>query len=919
MKRILLVFLFAATLMLAACGSPADDKILPGGTDQPVDTSEISEIPDDDALAPTEYSGIENLAFIAGVFSECDNYRAVTTGVVSADLRGNSYYQTVFGRREFSGGKLLTLSASKSAFVSVAEEKYFAGDRVLIRRQTEKSLIDGENTTFDGDPECASSDEYRASYGEVPRGASDLTINRDTVLSTGRIGRDGENYYLSASLDPVKSTAVYQKRIATLMGSADIPSFESVDITFFFDAHWKITRMRVNEVYRVEKFGMICTSDLVTYFDYGGVESGFADYYAAFENRDLDKFVRRKTRGDYIAEAFSDGLGGAFKATVSSGGESAEMLVGKRGDGTAVSFGGTGAYYKDKLYFTAGGKSYSLDALAFLSSLSSDGANFNDIAEDADFEKIFSAAADGFKITANGATASFDLVLGGVSASAAINFDTSGETARHTGFTAYLDVGGGYAFSALPYDGGLAFVAPDVDSASDITGAAISFANGMAGSVFSADFGAELKIAEKPITCEKGRFSYDKGSENFVFKANFIKDDFTYRVRYASLESAAYVIVDDDKYVLGGGDRDKIKEFFEELTGGVLGEIKDKSPLFALIDLVGKTDFAALDLKEFSNTRTVGVSPSGNNKMSSEYFGFPVSATAAELTFGGYAESISVSGVSGYEKLDDITELLSAAGKTYAAARDDKGDAAFKISGQTTLLLGMAEISLSPIPILVTAEIAARGEDVEAYIKLSYDYYFAGVGIIGAMIINGDTDTEIAIKNEELYISRHQTTYGRSSLLRYVETACDYREYRHVTVDYAKAHFSEILGFVLNVGDDVQSVLDAMGQLPAGKRKFVLGEYLKDYSYSGNKFYLTLSGDGIMGGGALGDLDAEISRRADGRLSAITISGSLEETSSVVANLQLDSLTQPFGYTQAKEDIDRVISAVSASGAALQK
>ena len=919
MKKILLVLLFAATLLLAACGQD------PGGssatdTQESASTGDIVEIPDDDALAPTEYSGSENLAFIAGVFSECDNYRAVTTGVAVAEVKGSSHYQTIFDSREFFDGKLMMLSTSKSDFVSVAEEKYFEENRVLIRRQTEKESIDGEHTAFFGEPGYMTIDEYRASYGEIPRGVSDFSINRETILSTGKLGWDGENYYLTVSLDPVKSTAACRKNIATLMGTADLPTYLSVKVTFFFNERWQVTRTRVNETYAVEKFGMTCASDLVTYFYYGAAKNDLADFYAAYENKNLNGFVRAKTGGDYVAEAFSGARTGAFKVTASSGGDSAEAYAVRSGDGIFLNFGGTNAYYTDdKLYFVAGGKNYCLDAFALSDAFLSEDVGFKDIIESADFKTIFSAAAEGFEFTSGGAGASLSLDLGGVSATVALTFDISGGAARLSGLTANLSLGGGYGISAESCDFPGAVAVPDTVGATDITASAISVAESLKGSVFSADFGAELELAGKPITCEKGRFSYNKENGNYVFRANFIKDEFTYRVRFTSLENAAYLVVDDDKYVLGGTDRIRIKEFFDELTGGILGEIKEKSPLFAALNILRGTDPATVDLKAFKGSQTVVLRPNRKYTMASDYFGLPVSASVAEMTFSGYSESMNVSGVSGYDRLDDITELLLAAGKTYSEATDDNGDTAIKISGQITLLLGMEEITLSPILIDVTAEIAMRGGETEGYIKLSYDYYFAGVGVIGVMIINGDTDTEIVIKNKELYIYRHQTTYGRSSLLRYVETACDYHEYRHVTVDYAKAHFSEILGFILNVGDTVQSVIDSMGQLSTQHKKFVLSEYLKDYSYSGGKFYLTLNGEGMMGGGAIGDLSAEITKSADGRMGRVTFSGALDESSSVTADLKLDNLTSAFTYSQAKTDINRVINAVASSGAVLQK
>ena len=188
-------------------------------------------------------------------------YHTDSSSEVSANALGVTVNQYVEGGKNYKDGVLIASTFSRGEGLGapspVAMQKFFGADKAVIRSAVSSDPADwaGSETEWNaGEPsEILSREQYSSRYGLWGTEFSDYVMQEDTILSFEEIVREGEEYVLSFSLDPVESTHYYGNQMITMGGLSACPAFEYVNVTLRYTEDWSITEMRISEKYTSSK------------------------------------------------------------------------------------------------------------------------------------------------------------------------------------------------------------------------------------------------------------------------------------------------------------------------------------------------------------------------------------------------------------------------------------------------------------------------------------------------------------------------------------------------------------------------------------------------------------------------------------------------------------------------------------------
>ena len=319
----------AAAFLFFACQSHES-----GYTPPPDDVHTVTTPPPSDGSTPEDYEGLDNLAFMAGRLASREYYHTENNGLVDSIVN-----QTVVGSKDYYKGLMITESVSTSAFVNVAEQKFFGDGKVVVRGpESGKSSWDGINTVWSDDKPVAVYDEaqYEEKYGLWATEFSDYVLNAETVLEVSELNVLGDGLYSQTfTLDPGTSTYYYKHQMMTMGGLGDYPLFSSVVMTFTFDDSWAVQKVDIAEEYEVYAFfitvGCKASSTIVYSYDENDVdvsayESYFSKYADAAATGDGDKELGVT---DYLQLGFAEYLSepSSFAFSLDFGGGKTEGIV----------------------------------------------------------------------------------------------------------------------------------------------------------------------------------------------------------------------------------------------------------------------------------------------------------------------------------------------------------------------------------------------------------------------------------------------------------------------------------------------------------------------------------------------------------------------------------------------------------------
>ncbi len=226
---------------------------------------------------PNDYSPLENLAFAAYNFNNQPSWEATYIGeVVAAGIK-----QKVKNIRQYDGNSLFTQAISASSLKTVAEQKYFRGNKIFYRPYTKLNPAD-MTAIWSNDASELSTEEYYKNYGLIPNEIFKFVIDESTVLSSENIQSENYAYKFTLSTDCVK---YFKNEVRTLAGSKSDPEYISVECTIEIDENWNVIKTTSTEKYKVAILGGItCESVSEETFALGGdvviKEKAFFDAYA---------------------------------------------------------------------------------------------------------------------------------------------------------------------------------------------------------------------------------------------------------------------------------------------------------------------------------------------------------------------------------------------------------------------------------------------------------------------------------------------------------------------------------------------------------------------------------------------------------------------------------------------------------------
>ena len=274
--------------VMAGCSSePAKKYVLPDSM------SVILEPPQ--SGAPTDYSALDNVGFIAGKLASRDYYHVESKSDVTATVKvliTIEAKQTVTGSKDYQSGILVTnaISKSENAFApSKAIQRYFGEDEVYVRDPATDNKEEWDlDMEWSGEaPEVLNDAEYEKAYGLRASEFSDFVINEETVLDEGTVQEKDGVYTLTLSLDPDTAPAYYVNQMVTMGDLDEAPDFSKLNITVEFTADWTVLSVRTEEEYTSKK-GVTAScagGSTITYsYDKADVDiSAYEEYFRQYE------------------------------------------------------------------------------------------------------------------------------------------------------------------------------------------------------------------------------------------------------------------------------------------------------------------------------------------------------------------------------------------------------------------------------------------------------------------------------------------------------------------------------------------------------------------------------------------------------------------------------------------------------------
>ncbi len=448
-KRSLIVKILAGVFVVSAVSTgavlvlqnrePVPENVITAGH------TAMAQPPSDGSL-PDEHTGMENLSYMAYNLRSAAAYRSEAFSTVSTKVGFISYTQEVETYKDYAGGVMVTEDIAKSSLVNSAMQTCFVGGRALWRNAASSSAKDwqGKDTAWsEGEPSNYSEEDYMRLYGLPSTEFSVYVLNEETVADCSAVTDNGDGTY-TQTFYPDTQTAgqYYVRRMKTMGGLSDYPVFNSIEITYTFDASWRVLSSRTVENYAVS-LGIISSDDCSavteqTYYyeadkvDVSDYENFFSRYVESESQGDIEG-DRQPTAADYLSAAFAPVLadGAQFRLTGALGEMplSGRVFAGMVGSSVELraELGDIALWFSEgKIYVRAGENLVALSAET-LGEIAG-AAGLGDALGGLDLNALLSQLAGGQLVqTDGGATLFAALELAGMSLPLTFEFSRSGE------------------------------------------------------------------------------------------------------------------------------------------------------------------------------------------------------------------------------------------------------------------------------------------------------------------------------------------------------------------------------------------------------------------------------------------------------------------------------------------------------------
>ncbi len=292
---------------------------------------------------PTEVAPIDNIGYMAYVLdsqpfyniyaynsTKSTGYEQITQSwkdYKTADASGEEFDVMVASDLSYSG---LIKSATQTCFIGDNEAHVRGGNK------PGKNSVPLDIEWANGKPSVYDREKYKYDYGEFAKEISVYVINEKTVDGADAVVDNGDGTYSQKFYLNEGAGCWYQYGMKTRGGLKKFPVFKKIEITFTFDAEWRIIESYCEERATINPralggMDMSSTSKTTTQFDY--TEEGFDEAHFAYFKDYYKSYVGSKPDDGTDEEpvyGVIEILGGGFGKVLSQSGQqfSLDLTVG---------------------------------------------------------------------------------------------------------------------------------------------------------------------------------------------------------------------------------------------------------------------------------------------------------------------------------------------------------------------------------------------------------------------------------------------------------------------------------------------------------------------------------------------------------------------------------------------------------------
>lgn len=241
---------------------------------------------------PLEYTGAQNVSFMAYQLAHAEHYRLDVNATVTTKILFISYEQKVQTYKDYKDGVMIAVDISNSTFVNLAKQTCEIGGKSVTRASAESdaSKWSGRDTawsTNDKDVTVYSSEEYKKAFGLPYTAFSVYVLSNKTIDRWSEVIQNADGTYTQTIYPNVqKASEYYAISMKNNGGLTSLPKFHSIAITYTFDSEWHVLSSVTTENYGIE-MSVIKSDDCsaVTYQTY--------DYTTAADTSDFEGYFKK--------------------------------------------------------------------------------------------------------------------------------------------------------------------------------------------------------------------------------------------------------------------------------------------------------------------------------------------------------------------------------------------------------------------------------------------------------------------------------------------------------------------------------------------------------------------------------------------------------------------------------------------------
>ena len=366
---------------------------------------------------PYDLDALKNLYTALGVFEKKKYYQFNGIGEVVAEPKlVLTRRQPVYERASYNNGEFVLegISPSNIKIAEVVNHHYENSSKGVFLVYKGTADEKGKNIKWQNEPRKYSKSEFQNKYGirrvaPTPYIVNDYTTN---IENTTQVRLANGNLKITTTLDPIKSSELYKRTIATQGNAKNFPLFKKVKIEFEIDKNWNVIKTSTYVEYFIDTYGGAdCKSSMTHQFSYKNEPVFDREMYEKFFDSKIDDDNKEENPSalEVLTEAFAGYLLDGFNFEFTKENKNILNLSaylnngGINLSGNLNLFGIDILYDGKNLFINKDGKGYVCNISEFISLLNLFNINFNldksDLINKLSNLMEISKVSDGYDIT----------------------------------------------------------------------------------------------------------------------------------------------------------------------------------------------------------------------------------------------------------------------------------------------------------------------------------------------------------------------------------------------------------------------------------------------------------------------------------------------------------------------------------------